>query len=109
MTTSHLELQFDSLWEYLFPQIDLKVEPKIIPKRKFRFDDVHLKSKVGIEINVGFCGYYGHSSGVGISHNYEKLNLAQSCGYIVFQLSGDMITKKWLKVIAQTIKSRRDV
>lgn len=109
MTTSHLELQFDSLWEYLFPQIDLEVEQKIIPKRKFRFDYVHLRSKVAIEINGGIWGYSGHSSGIGITRDYEKLNLAQSCGYVVFQLSGDMITEEWLEVIAQTIKNRHNI
>ena len=32
---SELELQFDRLWELLYPEIDLEVEQKIIPDRKW--------------------------------------------------------------------------
>jgi hypothetical protein len=106
MTISTLEREFDYLWEHLYPEIDLECEVKIIPKRLFRFDYVHLESKVVIELNGQIWRKGGHNSGDGLLRDYEKLNLAQSLGYVTFQLSGEMITEYWLEIIANTIISR---
>lgn len=105
---SELELQFDSLWSLLYPNVDLWIEEKIIPGRKFRFDYVHLESKVAIEINGGIWarGDSGHSSGTGLLRDYEKNNLAIQEGYVVFWLAGEMITEECLKRIHQTICNR---
>lgn len=102
---SNLENQFESLWTYLFPDIDLNTEVTLIPKRRFRFDYVHEPSKVAIEINGQIWHKGGHSSGKGLQRDYEKLNLAQSLGYKVFQLSGNMINEEWLNIIATTINN----
>jgi very-short-patch-repair endonuclease len=108
--TSHLEREFENLWESLYPDIDLFTEEKLIPKRNFRFDYVHKESKVAIEINGQIWVKGGHSSGKGLLRDYEKLNLVQSLGYTVFQLSGDMINEYWLNIIVKTIKKKtRDV
>jgi len=105
--TSKLELEFENLWDQLFPDIDLEVEKKLIPDRRFRFDYVNFESKVAVEINGQIWSKGGHSSGGGLNRDYEKLNLAQSLGYIVFQLSAEMITSQWLNLIAEAIKNRQ--
>ena len=104
---SELELLFDELWLELFPDLDLEVEQTIIPQRKYRFDYVHHPSKVAIELNGGVWARMGHSTGSGITRDYEKLNLAQSLGWRVFQLSGDMINPEWLGIIAGAIQSNK--
>lgn len=104
---STLERRFDNLWECLHPNVDLDTEVKLIPKRRFRFDYAHLTSKVAVEINGGIWGISGHSSGTGLQRDYEKINLAQSLGYAVFQLSSDMIDEHWLNLIAKTISDRQ--
>lgn len=105
---SILEKRFENLWESLFPQIDLEAEVCLIPNRRFRFDYVNHEAKVAIEINGQIWQKGGHSSGTGIMRDYEKLNLAQKEGYIVFQLCCKMITKDWLSAIAQTIENRSE-
>ncbi|MGL4617736.1 MAG: hypothetical protein ACRC11_19720 [Xenococcaceae cyanobacterium] len=107
MVSKH-ELKFDRLWEELFPHIDLETEVKLIPGRRFRFDYVHFKSKVAIEINGQIWKKGGHSSGKGLKRDYEKSNLAQLQGYCVFQLSEDMIEEGWLSAIAGIIASRSE-
>lgn len=108
MPPSSLELKFDTLWNQLHPDLDLETEVKLISDRKFRFDYVHSKSKIAIEVNGGIWTFSGHSSGKGLLRDYEKLNLAQSLGYHVFFLSGEMIDAHWLNLIASSIKVRTD-
>ena len=49
---SNLEFRFDNLWNELHPDIELETEVKLIPKRRFRFDYVHLLSKIIIEVKI---------------------------------------------------------
>lgn len=106
MTISILELQFDNLWESLYPKVDLIAEYPAIPNRRFKFDYCHLSSKVLIEINGQIWQTGGHNTGKSLMRDYEKLNLAQHLGFCVFQLSAEMITEEWLNKIAETIENR---
>ena len=103
---SKLEIEFEDLWLELYPDIDLVSEFKPIPKRRFRADYAHINSKVLIEINGGTWVKNGHSSGKGIERDYTKNNLCLYYGYVIFQLSSQMITKEWLDIIVKTIKDR---
>lgn len=103
---SKLEIEFEELWLKLYPDIDLVNEFKAIPKRRFKSDYAHIKSKVLIEINGGTWVKNGHSSGKGIERDYIKNNLCLYNGYITFQLSKQMIDEEWLKLIAETIRVR---
>ncbi|MGL5807005.1 MAG: hypothetical protein ACRC11_16450 [Xenococcaceae cyanobacterium] len=106
MPVSSLELEFDSLWESLYPDLDLETEVLLIPGRKFRFDYAHIEAKVAIELNGQIWRLGAHSSGTGLQRDYEKLNLAQALGWCVFQLSSEMITRYWADKIAQVIRAR---
>lgn len=103
---SSLEILFDQTWDSLYPDIELDTEARIISGRRFRFDYVHYKSRVAIEVNGGTFIRSGHSTGKGIQRDYEKNNLAVANGWVVFQLSADMINETWLGMIAKTIIER---
>jgi hypothetical protein len=110
MPASKLEIKFLKIWKALHPEIPLIPEYMGIEKRKFRFDFADPSSLVAVEIQGGIfkpqkCG---HNSGQGLLRDYEKLNLAQSQGWTVFQLSATMINPKWLEIIAQTINKKND-
>ena len=108
MGKSVLEQTFINLWTIYYPEMILTSDLKIIPHRQFRYDFVHCPTKVAIEIQGGTYGgsRQGHSSGVGLDRDYEKNNLAQIHGYLVFQLSCKMITPDWMGKINEAILNR---
>lgn len=106
---SLLESQFEDLWVNLYPDIELIAEVQLIPKRRFRFDYVHLPSKTAIEINGGNWNYGRHCRPQSLLSEYEKINLAQLQGYRVFILSGEMITTEWLEKIANHITTETNI
>lgn len=111
MAKSYLEEKFLRGWERDYPFLPLLREYKPLTARRFRLDFAHVESRVGIEIQGGTWGRKGaHSSGKGLNRDYEKLNLIQSDGWIVFQLSGDMLNLRgqrlWFPLIAKAIKRR---
>lgn len=103
---SSLESEFDLMWNELFPDLDLETEVRLIPERRFKFDYFCPESKCAIEIQGQIWHAGGHNTGRSLMRDYEKYNLAQSLGYTVFQLSGEMINEEWLTIIANTIKRR---
>ena len=64
-----------------------------IPDRKFRFDFAfaHRGSLLLLEVQGGIWGRGGHTTGVGVSRDAEKLNLATLEGYAVFQVTAEHI------------------
>lgn len=107
MPNSPLERRFLRLWCKHYPDLPLVYDQvKPIPNRRFRLDFAHVDSLVGIEISGGIWHKGGHSSGRGLMRDYEKMNLSQMHGWIVFQLSSEQITTAWCKCIEATIKSR---
>lgn len=100
---SSLESQFEHLWEYLYPNLDLEAEYRFHPVRRFRFDYAHLETRTAIEINGGRWSKSGHSSPSGLKRDYEKINLAILEGWVVFQLCDEMIDGDWLDKIASHI------
>lgn len=107
---STLENKFLHIWQLAYPQIELIREYKGVKGRRFLFDFAEPNSLVAIEIQGGIWakGKSGHTSGKGLLRDYEKLNLAQSQGWTVFQLSSKMINPSWVEIIAQTIKEKND-
>lgn len=106
---SKLEIHFAMLWHDKFGKdssLDLEQEKMIVPYRKLRVDFVHVKAKVAIECNGQIWHKGGHSSGKALLRDYEKCNLAQAEGFIIFQLAPEMINDKWLNIIYGVIKDR---
>jgi hypothetical protein len=107
MSASILEARFNRLFSKLYPEIELIHDQVLpVPRRKFRLDFAHVPTKVGIEISGGIWRKNGHSSGKGLIRDYDKMNLAQMNGWLVFQLTGSQITAEWCHRIAQTIEDR---
>jgi very-short-patch-repair endonuclease len=102
--SSHLELKFIAIWGAVSGGIELEREQAIIPGRRYRFDFVHHRSMVAVEINGATWRKGGHSSGTGLARDYEKANLAVLHGWRVFSLSGDMLTVEWAGRIAGFIR-----
>lgn len=67
-------------------------EHRFSSERKYRFDYCWPNYGIAIELNGGiYTGRKGHSSIKGLERDYEKLNLAQSLGWIVLQFSAAQI------------------
>jgi len=106
MSNSNLESKFLLLWEKKYPELLLGREQRIIPNRRFCFDFAHLSSKVAIEINGGNWVRGRHTRPAQLNKEYEKINLAQSYGYVVFILDNHMINEDWIMKIGHTILQR---
>jgi very-short-patch-repair endonuclease len=108
MPSSKIEEDFLVLWKKKYPLATLDREKQLIPDRRFRFDFVHNPSRVAIEIQGGTYSRLPkfHGTGRGLDRDYEKNNLAQYHGYLVFQLSCKMITETWIDLIYAAIQSR---
>jgi len=66
-------------------------EYRFAPPRKFRADFAYPEQKILIEVQGGIYVKGGHSTGVGLERDYEKLNLAQLNGFKIFLFSRKMI------------------
>jgi len=68
-------------------------EYQFAPPRKWRFDYACLPARVAIEINGAIWQQGRHARGSGLLGDYVKLNTAASMGWLVFQLSPELIEK----------------
>ena len=66
-------------------------EYRAIQGRKFRWDFAYPAQKLLIEVNGATWVKGGHSSGRGISRDYEKLNLANLAGWRCLLFTSEMI------------------
>ena len=63
----------------------------VIPGRKFRFDFCWRPARLLVEINGGTYTKAAHSTGGGIARDYEKIWLAQKCGWHVYPCDGNAV------------------
>lgn len=66
-------------------------EYKFLKDRKFRFDFAWVHLKVAVEIQGGVFTYGGHSTGMGITRDCEKLALANIEGWTVFHFTSGQV------------------
>jgi hypothetical protein len=103
---SKYEEKFRNLWLEIAPSLILARQFKFSENRKFRFDFAHLETKTAIEINGGIWIKSDHSCGHGLIRNYEKINLAITEGWSVFQLAPEMIKESNISFISDYIKNK---
>ena len=103
---SKLEDLFAQLWVEKYPNVDLISQFKTIPKRRFRVDFAHLRSKVAIEIQGGRWLKGGHTTGKGMYADCEKAVLSASLGWLVLPIVDQMINDDYLEIIYNIIKLR---
>lgn len=101
-----LEGRFRDLWTQLYPEIPFLKQQKLIPGRRYQHDFVFSESKVAIEIQGQIWHKGGHSSGIGLLRDYEKLMLATREGYTCLFLADRMITEEYLVIIKEIIDGR---
>ncbi len=99
-SASKLEGQFQRLWDALGGPI-LEVEYQFYDGRKWRFDFCHMPSMTAIEIEGGTWKGGRHNRGSGYEADCHKYNAAAAMGYVVFRLTGDMITTPHIQPIVE--------
>ena len=104
---SELEAEFEELWESLYPEIDLYAEYKPFGDSKHRLDFACPETKTAIEIQGGNWAGGRHTRPEQLDKEYAKLNKLAFNGWVTFLLSGEMITKENLEMIAHAILSRK--
>jgi very-short-patch-repair endonuclease len=94
MTTKKVTKRYGSDAEELFnEQIIIAHLPahereyKFLTNRRFRFDFAWAIEKVAVEVQGGVFVRGGHSTGIGITRDCEKLALANIEGWTVFQVT----------------------
>lgn len=105
---SKLEHKFQQLWQINYPDIIWLKDKTIFSDRQYRWDFVHLEAMVLIEIQGGVWVKSGHSTGMGINRDCEKMMLAQLRGYTQFNLTDEMINQTTLAAIYEFIGYRLD-
>jgi very-short-patch-repair endonuclease len=81
----------------------------IIPGRKFEFDRVWAVQMVAVEVQGGVHSRMGHSTGVGIERDCEKLSLAAAFGWRVLPVTEKQIESgRAVQWIAQALGVRID-
>jgi very-short-patch-repair endonuclease len=105
MNPSKLESRFALYWQAVNGAL-LVAEHKFHPTRRWRFDFANIPAMVAIEVEGGQWSGGRHTRGSGYSADCEKYNEAQLCGWVVFRLTGDMITVTNLERIRDFIRGR---
>lgn len=92
MSQTALERSFETLMRMrLSPELyaAMDAEHKFHPKRRWRFDFAWPSQLVAVECQGGTFSRRrsGHSSGMGLQNDYDKLNAAAVLGWRVLQFS----------------------
>lgn len=69
-------------------------EFRFLKDRKFRFDYAWPEAMLAIEKNGAIWKKGGHSSGLGLLRDYEKLNLGQLAGWTILQYTPQQLTSE---------------
>lgn len=106
---SVLEERFWWTWQHALRGPALEREYPCCPGRRFRLDFAHPPTRVGIELHGGVWTGGRHTSGAGFSRDCEKRCLLAAQGWLLFELTADMVLKApltWAGLIHETITRR---
>lgn len=96
---SHLEKRFKRVWEELTSDLILQPQIKnVVPGRRYIYDFAIAQTNILFEIQGGVFanGRSGHSSGVGIMRDADKVNRAIINGYLLFVITPEKISADYL-------------
>lgn len=83
-----------------------KTEYRAIPERRFRWDMAFRESLILVEIQGGTWAKGGHSTGLGITRDAEKANLATLNGWRLLFFTTEMVRDgRALKTIQQALET----
>lgn len=98
--------RFQRLWRSLDGP-EIVDEHRFHPGRKWRLDYAHLATKTGIELHGSVWTQGRHTRGGGFIGDREKMNAAQRLGWVVFELTPEMVNEMQIRDIIDTIKKRQ--
>lgn len=86
-------------------------EHRFHPTRKWRFDLAWVDLALAIEFQGGNWVHGGHNRGAQQQKDFEKLNEAQACGWIVLQFGTNHLNQSriadTLRTVCEAIEARR--
>ena len=83
-------------------------EYRFAPPRRYRADFAYPEQKILVEVQGGIYTRGAHSRGTGLERDYEKINLAQLNGFMVFQFSRKMIESgEAITVLEKALKENK--
>jgi very-short-patch-repair endonuclease len=101
---SALSVKFRRLWAELDGP-ELMPEAVFAHPRKWRFDFLHIGSRVAIELDGGVFTRGRHTRGSGFVKDCEKMNMATACNFRVFRLATGMVTEPNVSQILGVIRN----
>lgn len=115
---SDLEATFATLWRQLDGP-ELTPEYQFMPPRKWRFDFAHIHARIAIELDGGTWPTRDkttgklqpgrHITGKGYRDDCIKRNAATARGWLVFNITSDMLTDDPVAHLDQIIFKIKDV
>lgn len=97
------EDKFTRLWTLLRGP-KLVPEHRFHPVRKWRFDFAYPQKMIAIECEGGHWTGGRHTRGSGFAKDCEKYSAAAELGWLIFRLTGPMITSEWVERIIARCK-----
>ena len=83
-------------------------EYRFASPRRYRADFAYPEKKILVEVQGGIYTRGAHSRGTGLERDYEKINLAQLNGFMVFQFSRKMIESgEAITVLEKALKENK--
>jgi hypothetical protein len=105
---SALERRFDLVWRAIGGP-DLTREHRFHIDRRWRFDRAWLGEKIAFEIEGGTWSGGRHTRGAGYILDCEKYNVAESLGWHVFRVTGEMVSIAYLSALLKAMRSHAGI
>lgn len=106
---SSLERAWETYWRQLAPPSAPPYETQylVLPGRRWRFDVAWPSYRVAVELHGGEWNGGRHVRGGGFIGDREKINAAQTAGWIVLEFSGTMLHRDPAACIDQVLTALR--
>lgn len=112
VTQSSGERMFETLWTQIAGRSapEPVTELRFHPVRRWRFDFAWPDVRVAVEVDGGVYTYGRHNRPGGFAQDCEKINAAQSLGWVVFRVTpSDLRTRpeEFIAMVVSAIESRK--
>lgn len=105
---SALERRFDLVWQALGGP-DLVPQHRFDPGRRWLFDRAWVARRAAFEIEGGTWNGGRHVTGAGFLSDCEKYNAAETLGWHVFRVTGEMVGIAYLGALMEALREGRGI
>lgn len=105
---SALERRFDLVWQALGGP-DLVPQHRFDPGRRWLFDRAWVARRAAFEIEGGTWNGGRHVTGAGFLSDCEKYNAAETLGWHVFRVTGEMVSIAYLSALLMALRSHAGI